>query len=248
MGTRVVKNYPSPRLMETIGATNQTPPEAIGELVANCFDARCGNEKLTITIDMCGGQVAVIDDGKGMTAEILEKAVCIAEDMSNHIERGENAKGHFGMGFKTSCSTLGRFYEIYTRPIGQDIEYHTSFDISEYTKRDSGADAWDVTIEDRKRFAASPLGSAQHGSAFVITRLRTDKGKNYASAVLAYLGEAFKPHLEHGDEIFVEYDSGEGRERKKLSPSRIILSRGRKLKSMKPSVKMASTISRDGWH
>ena len=152
------------------------------------------------------------------------------------------------MGFKTSCSTLGRFYEIYTRPIGQDIEYHTSFDISEYTKRDSGADAWDVTIEDRKRFAASPLGSAQHGSAFVITRLRTDKGKNYASAVLAYLGEAFKPHLEHGDEIFVEYDSGEGRERKKLSPSRIILSRGRKLKSMKPSVKMASTISRDGWH
>lgn len=109
MGTRVVKNYPSPRLMETIGATNQTPPEAIGELVANCFDARCGNEKLTITIDMCGGQVAVIDDGKGMTAEILEKAVCIAEDMSNHIERGENAKGHFGMGFKTSCSTLGRF-------------------------------------------------------------------------------------------------------------------------------------------
>lgn len=80
MGTRVVKNYPSPRLMETIGATNQTPPEAIGELVANCFDARCGNEKLTITIDMCGGQVAVIDDGKGMTAEILEKAVCIAED------------------------------------------------------------------------------------------------------------------------------------------------------------------------
>lgn len=82
MGTRVVKNYPSPRLMETIGATNQTPPEAIGELVANCFDARCGNEKLTITIDMCGGQVAVIDDGKGMTAEILEKAVCIAEDIS----------------------------------------------------------------------------------------------------------------------------------------------------------------------
>lgn len=218
MGTRVVKNYPSPRLMETIGATNQTPPEAIGELVANCFDARCGNEKLTITIDMCGGQVAVIDDGKGMTAEILEKAVCIAEDMSNHIERGENAKGHFGMGFKTSCSTLGRFYEIYTRPIGQDIEYHTSFDISEYTKRDSGADAWDVTIEDRKRFAASPLGSAQHGSAFVITRLRTDKGKNYASAVLAYLGEAFKPHLEHGDEIFVEYDSGEGRERQKAIP------------------------------
>ena len=52
MGKRIVKNYPSPRLMETIGATNQKPAEAIGELVANCFDARNKDEKLLITIDM----------------------------------------------------------------------------------------------------------------------------------------------------------------------------------------------------
>lgn len=40
MSRRIVKNYPSPRLMETIDATNQKPAEAIGELVANCFDLR----------------------------------------------------------------------------------------------------------------------------------------------------------------------------------------------------------------
>ena len=51
MGKRVVKNYPSPRLMETIGATNQKPSEAIGELVANSFDARNEDEKLQIAID-----------------------------------------------------------------------------------------------------------------------------------------------------------------------------------------------------
>ena len=50
MGKRVVKNYPSPRLMETIGATNQTPQEAIGELVANCFDARYEDEKLNVKL------------------------------------------------------------------------------------------------------------------------------------------------------------------------------------------------------
>ena len=50
MGKRVVKNYPSPRLMETIGATNQTPQEAIGELVANCFDARYKDEKLMFNV------------------------------------------------------------------------------------------------------------------------------------------------------------------------------------------------------
>ena len=70
MSKRVVKNYPSPRLMETIGATNQKPAEAIGELVANCFDARYNDEKLNITIDMRNGNIVVMDNGKGMTAEI----------------------------------------------------------------------------------------------------------------------------------------------------------------------------------
>lgn len=206
MGKRVVKNYPSPRLMETIGATNQKPAEAIGELVANCFDARYKAEKLTITIDMRDEQIMVIDNGKGMTSEVLEKAVCIAEDMSRYLERGEGAKGHFGMGFKTSCSTLGNYYEIYTRPVGRKIEYHTAFDISDYGTRPSGADAWDVVIEDSKPSTQSPLGSATHGTAFVIKNL---KDKNIpVSAVLAYMGEAFKSHIEREDKITIIDDSG----------------------------------------
>lgn len=206
MGKRVVKNYPSPRLMETIGATNQKPAEAIGELVANCFDARYEAEKLVITIDMRDDQIMVIDNGKGMTSEVLEKAVCIAEDMSRHIERGEGAKGHFGMGFKTSCSTLGNYYEIFTRPVRGNVEYHTAFDISDYGTRPSGADAWDVVIEDSKPSKKSPLGSVSHGTVFVIKSL---KDKNIpVSAVLAYMGEAFKSHIERGDKITIIDDSG----------------------------------------
>lgn len=206
MGKTVVKNYPSPRLMETIGATNQKPAEAIGELVANSFDARIDDEKLEIIVDMRSDNVAVIDNGKGMTFDVLEKAVCIAEDMSKHIERGEGAKGHFGMGFKTSCSTLGRYYEIYTRPLEQKIEFHVGFDINDYSKRPSGADAWDIEIEDMEPSIDSPLRKLNHGTAFVISKL---KDKNITvSAVLSYLGEAFKGHLETGDKIFVVDSSG----------------------------------------
>lgn len=201
MGKRVVKNYPSPRLMETIGATNQTPQEAIGELVANCFDARYKEEKLEISIDLRDNRIIVLDNGKGMTSEILEKAVCIAEDMSLHIERGDGAKGHFGMGFKTSCSTLGYFYEIYTRPVGNNIEYHTAFDIKEYSTRPSGSNAWDVIIDDGKPSASSPLKNASHGTAFVISKLKI---KDFpVSAVLEYIGNAFKGHIEQGDIIRV---------------------------------------------
>ena len=201
MGKRVVKNYPSPRLMETIGATNQTPQEAIGELVANCFDARNKDEKLEITIDLRDNRIIVLDNGKGMTSEILEKAVCIAEDMSLHIERGDGAKGHFGMGFKTSCSTLGYYYEIYTRPVGYNIEYHSAFDINEYSTRPSGSNAWDVIIDDGKPLASSPLKNAPYGTAFVISKLKI---KDFpVSAVLEYIGNAFKGHIEQGDIIKV---------------------------------------------
>lgn len=206
MGKRIVKNYPSPRLMETIGATNQKPAEAIGELVANCFDARNNDEKLDIIIDMRNEKVVVIDNGKGMTSDILEKAVCIAEDMSKWIERGEGAKGHFGMGFKTSCATLGNYYEIFTRPVDEKIELHTAFDISDYGNRPSGSDAWDVEIEDSEPSSSSPLGTMEHGTAFVISKL---KDRNImVSAVLAYMGEAFKSHLERGDKITIIDNSG----------------------------------------
>ena len=206
MKSRVVKNYPSPRLMETIGATNQTPPEAIGELVANCFDARVGDEKMQIVIDMRDEKICVIDDGCGMTDKVLEKAVCIAEDMSQHIERGKGAKGHFGMGFKTSCSTLGRYYEIFTRPLEENTEYHVAIDISDYSRRPSGADSWDVRIDYDAVRDTPPLGTQKHGTAFVISRL---KDKNITvSAVLAYLGEAFKGHIETGDKIVVIDGSG----------------------------------------
>lgn len=206
MGKRIVKNYPSPRLMETIGATNQSPQEAIGELVANCFDARYKSEILDISIDLRNNRIIVMDNGKGMTSEILEKAVCIAEDMSKHIERGEGSKGHFGMGFKTSCSTLGNFYEIYTRPQSEDMEYHVAFDIEDYSKRPSGSDAWDVVIEDRKPTPTSPLKNSSHGTAFVISELKI---KDFpVSAVLEYIGDAFKGHIERGDKITVIDENG----------------------------------------
>ena len=206
MGRRTIKNYPSPRLMQTIGATKQSVSEAIGELVANCFDARVDNERLNIVIDLRGAEIAVIDDGRGMTDDILEHAVCIAEDMSGFLDRGKGAKGHFGMGFKTSCSTLGKFYEIFTRPVGGDAEYHVEFDIADYSRRPAGADAWDVVIEDGPRDPSSPLGDAAHGSAFVIRGLNDP---NFlVSAVQTYLGNAFKGHLESGDAITVVTDDG----------------------------------------
>ncbi len=199
MGKRTVKNYPSPRLLKTIGATNQKPEDAIGELVANCFDARIPGTLLDIVVDLRDNRIAIIDNGKGMDSNTLEHAVCIGEDMSRYIDRGEDAKGYFGMGFKTSCSTLGNYYEIFTRPFNQGVEYHVAFDISEYSTRPTGADAWDVEIEDGPHNLSGPLKDAPYGTAFVISNLKIRNQP--LSAILEYLGEAFKGHLQNGDQI-----------------------------------------------
>lgn len=199
MGKRVVKNYPSPRLMKTIGATNQSDAEAIGELAANCFDARLADEQVNIIIDCRDDMIKVVDDGKGMSFDVLEHAVCIGEDMSRYIERGEGAKGHFGMGFKTSCATLGDFYEIITRPVDENVEYSVSFDIGDYSERLASADAWDIEIEDRPRAADGVLGGSEHGTAFIIKRLHSSTV--HPGAIYKYLSEAFKGHLITGDSI-----------------------------------------------
>ena len=103
--------------------------------------------------------------------------------------------------FKTSCSTLGKYYEIFTRPNKENKEFHVGFDISDYSNRPSGADAWDIVIEDNEPMEKSPLGNMSHGTAFVISRL---KDRNLiVSAVLNYLGEAFKGHLQTGDSIYI---------------------------------------------
>lgn len=220
MGKRLVKNYPSPRLMKTIGATNQSDAEAIGELVANCFDARVGDERVNIVIDCRDNNIRVIDDGKGMPFDILEHAVCIGEDMSRYLERGAGAKGHFGMGFKTSCATLGDYYEIVTRPIGEGVDYRVGFDISDYSIRPTTADAWDVVIEDSPCDKNCILGDREHGTAFEISKLHT---KDLAlGAILKYLSEAFKGHLVTGDAITLVDPNGDTYECRPIEPTFIL--------------------------
>ena len=120
MGQKIVKNYPSPRLMETIGATNQKPSEAIGELVANCFDAKVDGEKMIITVDMRDQKIIVTDNGRGMTEHILEKAVCKIPDIRLYgdYSKDRTAIAALNLGdcdAGTVADALAVDYEIATR-------------------------------------------------------------------------------------------------------------------------------------
>lgn len=127
---------PNPKLMDWIAATNLSVSEAIGELIANSLDAKIGGNPVHILVDLSKkDQISVVDDGKGMPSEILAQAIRLAVDMSEFRDRGRDAKGHFGMGFKTACSTLGGEFTIYTRPLGEHTELMLPFDLDEFVER-----------------------------------------------------------------------------------------------------------------
>lgn len=195
---------PNPKLMDWIAATNLSVSEAIGELIANSLDAKIGGNPVHILVDLSKkDQISVVDDGKGMPSEILAQAIRLAVDMSEFRDRGRDAKGHFGMGFKTACSTLGGEFTIYTRPLGEHTELMLPFDLDEFVER-KGESAWTVTITERSPSLQSPLRDRDNGTAFIISRIRPGK-KADPGAVTQYLQRAFKAHFKMGDEISIRY-------------------------------------------
>ncbi len=197
-------NPPSPKLLEKIGATNLTLADAIAEVVANSFDASIDEEKTVIEVTVDPEHILVVDNGIGMSEAVLVEAVKLGVDMSDVVTKKAGAKGKFGLGMKTACASIGRWWAVYTRPFGENKEYRVAFDLAEWEQRADLPDAWTIYIEELEPDVSGPLGDRPHGTAIAVQKLRT---KNpMVGSVLTKLGESFKPHLKQGDVILVNGD------------------------------------------
>jgi hypothetical protein len=192
---------PDISLLDKIGATNFTLPEAIVELVANSIDARADGLALEVDIDVQPEHVMVIDNAQGMKAEVLAEAVRLGVEMDRFVQRGER-KGMYGLGMKTACASMGRVWEIHTRPIGENVEYRVTFDLDAFRRRvNEGARAWKHTIQESKPDKKGPLGDRKHGTAIIVRNLRDPNPMD--GAVLNHLGRAYGPHIDAGDKFRV---------------------------------------------
>lgn len=198
------RNSPSPKLLEKIGATNLTLADAVAEIVANSFDAAVDGEPTIVEVQVDGKEVCVVDNGAGMTEEVLVEAVKLGVDMSDVVTKPQGAKGRFGLGMKTACASIGRWWAVYTRPIGARSEFRVIFDLAEWEARPDAPEAWTIQVEELDLPADGPLGDREHGTAVVVQQIR--QRDPLAGAVLTKLGEAFKPHLEQADSILVNGD------------------------------------------
>jgi hypothetical protein len=201
MGSKSVNITPDIRLLETIGEANYTIPEAIGELIANCFDARLRDTKMVIDVVVSADEISITDNGTGMSSQILGESLRLAVEMDKVKGNTQPRKGTYGLGMKAACSSLGKNWGIYTRPEASKDFYYLEIDLKKWNgQKDRGL--WQITIHDEKWIKSNPyIGGISHGTKIVITNL---KDKNpIVSAIVAQLGMAYKPHLEHGDVIRV---------------------------------------------
>jgi hypothetical protein len=198
----IYPNAPAPRLLEEIGATNLTLADAIAEVVANAFDAAIEGEKTQIEVIVNPTEVVVIDNGIGMTEAVLVEAVKLGKDMSKVAGRKKGAKGHFGLGMKTACASIGRWWSVRTRPLGGNSEYLVEFDLEEWECRPDVSESWSIELQELSPPPKdSPLGSRKSGTVLSVRKLRAKD--QFPAAIAERLGDAFKPHLACGDSITV---------------------------------------------
>lgn len=193
---------PDPTLMEDIGAASFSVADAIIELLANSIDARVGDDRLDIEVLVSPEEIRVVDDGHGMTKDVLAEAVRLGVKMDKVTGNKRTRKGMYGLGLKTAAASLGRWWSVHTRPQSGDREYRVAFDLDEWRRHAGDRDfKWRISIEDHDPDSEGPLGDRPHGTAVVVRKLR--ERHPMPGPVLDKVGHAYKPHIQHGDAIHV---------------------------------------------
>lgn len=191
---------PDTSLFDDIGSGNLAVHEAVGEIVANSFDARlgAGGEQLRVDIKITDESISILDNAGGINRERIKKALRISDKRET---RGADEKGMYGWGLKASASTIGYFVEITSRPVDGDYEIYVALPIRDLA---SGKLKWDDISAEINNSPSddSPLGKSSHGTSIMISDLR-QKGFNKGD-LERHLRFTYAPHLKDGDQIFLD--------------------------------------------
>jgi hypothetical protein len=192
---------PDIRLLVDIGEANYEVPQAISELIANSMDARFDEEKVNVEVLINDEFISITDNGKGMSENVLAEALRLAAQMDSVTGNTKARKGMYGLGLKAACASLGKHWEIFTRPHNDSNQYSVEIDLANWLKKKDRKN-WEVEVETTKfKEGVGPLGSLKHGTCIKISNLK--ENFHMVAAVIEKLGMAYKPHLEFGDTISV---------------------------------------------
>lgn len=193
---------PDSSLLEDIGKGAYTTPEALAELAANSFDAEIQGLPMTIQIEVKPEEILFLDNGRGMSKEILKAAMKLAVKMDAIRASTGPRKGMFGLGMKTACASLGLVYTVFTK----DVETHeisqVNIDLISWRKN-SGKEnfRWTQEVVSLETGDVPELDSIKSGTLIRITNLK-DKSPSIG-AIADRLAHVYKPALLSGSSIIL---------------------------------------------
>lgn len=162
---------PDPRILPMLGEINLDPWQALAELIDNAVDGFLtsaeGDDSREVivnlpTSDVPNAQVAVRDNGPGMSPEILERAVRAGWSGST----SPGTLGMFGMGFNIATARLGTVTTVWTATRG-DAEWHgLQIDFAELARQRHYRTA---------HLTRPKVDSKEHGTEVTITQLKPEQ-------------------------------------------------------------------------
>jgi len=193
---------PDSSLLEDIGKGAYTTPEALAELAANSFDAEIQGLPMTIQIDVKPDEIVFLDNGRGMSKEILKAAMKLAVKMDAIRASAGPRKGMFGLGMKTACASLGLIYTVSTKDLDSGEISQVKIDLISWRKN-SGKEnfRWTQEVVSLEKGDVPELDAIKSGTLITITSLK-DRSPSIG-AIADRLAHVYKPALLSGSSIIL---------------------------------------------
>ncbi len=154
---------PSKMLLKRIGESGHNIYEAIAEFIDNAIDAmtpeqKAGEEMLQINITMNAKKkyFSIVDNGRGMSEEELERA-----SQLGYSKKSADALGYAGIGLQSGALTLADNYKVFTAKKGELWGNKFEFDELEWNKTDD----WDLPAGKWKK------DPEEHGTTIIINKV-----------------------------------------------------------------------------
>lgn len=135
--------FMSPRALDSLGYNDHQPESGIGELVDNAQEAGATIIQVFTKTDepeprkriRYVNEIAVVDNGGGMTYGVLKQCLVLGKSMRTQIS-GKKGIGRFGVGMTTGSLALAHRIEVYSRTEKTGDFWATYIDTKEMMERE----------------------------------------------------------------------------------------------------------------
>ena len=185
------------------------PYTAIADIIDNSIEKNVNSEKVEVKLIKNENndieKVVIIDDGCGMSYDILDEAMSLG---SNTGKKGEYDLGMYGAGLKTSALAIGKTLRVFTKQADEELLHVAGFSIEKCLDTINGEES-DIEVNINSLTPDSPIyqdfldAVGTHGTVVEISSIdRLPKYISMKDTLKKRIGEFFNKYIDNGNVKF----------------------------------------------